>query len=35
MNREQKKKISEIIATLEDLEMEERDKRENAPENLY
>jgi len=35
MNAQQKKKIEEIITQLEDIEMEEREKRENAPENLY
>ena len=35
MNQKQRDKISKIIDELEDIASEERDKRENAPENLY
>ena len=35
MNQKQREVISDIIAKLEDVESEEREKRENAPENLY
>ena len=35
MNQKQREVISDIIAKLEDIEGEEREKRENAPEGLY